>query len=287
MRCPALLLTAWLSAGCCTAGPGLTEPLPRSAFDEKVAELSEAYRFRVVAVPPFVVVGGGPEHEVNAFADEVIGWAVRGLQRELFDRHPRRIVEIWALRTAGSYSSWAGEAIGGTPSSPYGVYSPCAGAIIVNRGLGDGTVVHEMVHVFVDVDFPSAPTWLNEGLGSLYEQPAERDGHIVGLVNWRLPGLQRRLREGTAPSLSDVMTTSRFSFYGENAGIHYAIARYLFFYLQERGALRRYYRAFRDGDADGVATLEHVLGEPIERIEARWRRFVLTLSLPARTPTPT
>lgn len=266
-----------LLCGCCTAGPGRTTPLTAAEVEEEATRLRGRYRFTVVAAPPFVVIGGGPASEVRTFADEVIGWATRRLTHQLFDRHPSRVVEIWALRTGGSYLAWSGEAIGGTPRSPYGVYDPCAGAILVNRSLGDGTLVHEMVHVFVDADFPSAPTWLDEGLGSLFEQPAERDGRIVGLVNWRLPGLQRRLRSGTAPSLREVMSTTRASFYGDDVATHYAVARYLLFYLQEKGALPRFYRSLRDDGDDGPTTLARILGEPLERIEPRWRRFVSSL----------
>jgi hypothetical protein len=273
-------LVLWLSllsvAGCCTAGPGRTVPLPNTAFDDKVRQLREDYRFTVVAVPPFVVIGGGPAAEVRAFSREVVAWGARLLMRELFDRYPSRIVEIWALRTSSSYLAWAGEAIGRTPSSAYGVYVPCAGAIVVNRGLGDGTLVHEMVHVLVEVDFPNAPTWLNEGLGSLYEEPGERHGRIVGRLNWRLPALQHALARRRAPSLRDVMTMSRASFYGDGSALHYAVARYLLYHLQQRGELRSYYRGCRDG-GDPIATLERVVGEPLERYEQRWRRFVLSL----------
>jgi hypothetical protein len=178
------------------------------------------------------------------------------------------------MRSHQSYVAWAGEAVGSVPDTPYGVYRPCSGAILVNRALGDGTLVHEIVHVLVESDFPGAPAWLDEGLGSLYEQPAERNGGIVGLVNWRLPGLQRALRAGVV-SLEDVMTTTRLGFYADS-GINYAVARYLMFYLQEKRLLRKFYRAFRDGDDDGIATLERFVG-PLADFEPRWRRFVLAL----------
>ena len=57
----------------------------------------------------------------------------------------------------------------------------------MNIATGGGTLVHELVHPYVEADFPGAPPWLNEGLGSLFEQSDERDGYIVGLTNWRLP----------------------------------------------------------------------------------------------------
>jgi hypothetical protein len=270
---------AFIASGCCTAGPGRPTPLPNEVLEERVAELSAEHRFAIVASSPFVVVGGGRPSEVRAYVREVIGWATKKLYEQLFDLHPSRVVEIWALRTPSSYAAWSGEAIGGKPSSPYGVYAPCSGAIVVNRGFGDGTLIHEMVHVFVEVDFPGAPTWLNEGLGSLFEQSGQRDGRIVGLVNWRLPGLQRRLRAGTAPSLRELFDTSWLSFYGDESGLHYAMARYLLFDLQERGELERFYRKLRDG-GDDAEVLKRIVGQSLEQFERGWRKRVLALRYP-------
>jgi len=41
----------------------------------------------------------------------------------------------------------------------------------------------------MEANFPACPPWLNEGMGSLYEQCGDADGHIHGFTNWRLPGL--------------------------------------------------------------------------------------------------
>jgi len=41
----------------------------------------------------------------------------------------------------------------------------------------------------------------NEGLASLYEQSAERDGRIIGQTNWRLRGLQSAIRKGMSRRL--------------------------------------------------------------------------------------
>ena len=83
---------------------------------------------------------------------------------------------------------------GNEPGTPYGFYSAKHNGLFMNIATGGGTLVHEIVHPYVEADFPNAPPWLNEGLGSLFEQSADRDGHIVGLTNWRLAGLQRAIR---------------------------------------------------------------------------------------------
>jgi hypothetical protein len=59
----------------------------------------------------------------------------------------------------------------------------------MNIQTGGGTLVHEIVLPFMEANFPQCPPWFNEGLGSLYEASSERDGEIIGLLNWRLKGL--------------------------------------------------------------------------------------------------
>jgi len=184
-----------------------------------------------------------------------------------------------------SYERNVRELFGDSPESPYGYYEPCDHALVINLAMGDGTLVHELVHPLMEADFPEAPTWLNEGLASLYEQPAELDGRIVGLPNWRLPRLQDAIKHGWAPSLKETMGASRRRFYGTRRRSHYyAVARYLCFYLQHRGLLEHYYRTLRlahGDDPDGVETLGQLLGQPSwSQLEQQWAHFVLGLQYP-------
>ena len=129
--------------------------------------------------------------------------------------------------------------------------------------------------------FPACPAWFNEGLGSLYEQSAERDGRIVGLTNWRLAGLQRAISAGRLGSIEALCKTTTREFYDEDPGTHYAQARYLLYYLQEEGKLPGYYRAFVDAqtrDPSGYATLVATLGErDMGAFQRRWERWVMDL----------
>jgi len=131
--------------------------------------------------------------------------------------------------------------------------------------------VHEIVHPFVEANFPACPAWFNEGLGSLYEQSAERNGRIVGLTNWRLRGLQEAVRKDQLPSFRELCTTTTSEFYYEDKGTNYAQARYLCYYLQEAGLLEKYYHAFRAAhqkDPSGYETLKAVLQRDEEGMKA-------------------
>ena len=50
------------------------------------------------------------------------------------------------------------------PNTPYGYYSPEANALIMNMGPGAGTLSHELVHPYMEANFPEGPSWFNEGL---------------------------------------------------------------------------------------------------------------------------
>ena len=113
---------------------------------------------------------------------------------------------------------------------------------------GLGTLSHELVHPYMEANFPDVPSWFNEGLASLYEQPSERKGHIVGLPNWRLPNLPRDSRE-EIPALQALLSTTRDGFY-EASYDSYAYARYLVYYSQEQGKLHEFYKTFLEDKKD-------------------------------------
>jgi hypothetical protein len=77
------------------------------------------------------------------------------------------------------------------------------------------------------------------------------------------------------------MTESEF--YGDNVGVNYAQARYLCYYLQEKGLLVKFYKDFvanQKSDPTGYKTLQNVLGESdMTAFQKAWEKFVLKLSL--------
>jgi len=253
--------------------------------------------FTVVVEPPFVVIGDEEPAMVRLRARETVRWAVQRLKALYFEKDPGKILDIWLFKDDASYERHAHEIFGDDPTTPFGYFSQTHGALIMNIRTGGGTLVHELVHPFMAANFPECPAWFNEGLGSLYEQSAERpstgsgpraesrgDGQIVGLTNWRLKGLQETIQAGKAPSFKALTATSDYQFYNEDKGTHYAQARYLCYWLQEKGLLAKFYREFRAGakdDPTGYETLKRVLGEEdMDAFKKRWEAFVLGLRFP-------
>ena len=149
----------------------------------------------------------------------------------------------------------------------------------------DGRCVSRAPGPLQSAGFPGCPTWFNEGLASLYEQPDERDGHIRGKTNWRLGALKAAIGKGRSPSLHAVVASTRDEFYDEQrSGAYYAAARYLLYYLQERGRLRDNYRGFlasREKDPTGESTLLRLLGErDMGELQRKWEGQVMKLTFP-------
>jgi hypothetical protein len=233
-----------------------------------------------------VVIGDGGHAAVKTSATRTVRWAVERLKKDYFKKDPLEILDIWLFKDKASYRKYTYEIFGDRPDTPYGYYSSDAKALIMNIATGGGTLVHEIVHPFVESNFPECPAWFNEGLGSLYEQSSSRDGHIIGLTNWRLAGLQEALKKGTVPTFKALTSTTTNEFYADDRGTNYAQARYLLYYLQERGLLVRYYHQFfanQAKDPTGYETLKKVLGltqRDMPAFEREWATYVLALRFP-------
>lgn len=269
-----------------TAPPRTAGRFTPAAYAQHVMALRERMPqgFSLVVAPPFVVVGDQRAEVVRGHAENTVEWAVAKLKQDFFDADPKEILDVWLFGGKKSYDTHTRAIFHDKPNTPYGYYSSAHKALIMNINTGGGTLVHEIVHPFVEADFPDAPAWLNEGLGSLFEQCGERDGHIVGFPNWRLPGLQEAIGRHVVPSFKELTSTTTKQFYDEDPGTNYAQARYLSYYLQEQGLLVRFYKEFRANhaaDPTGFATLQKVLGErDMDAFKARWEQWVMRLSFP-------
>lgn len=264
-------------------GPGAKperEPPPtRADVSQHVQELKKTLPrgFTLAWEKPFLVVGNEEPAKVRARAKDVVGWATALLLKDFFAEAPGRIEEAWLFGDARSYEKASRELFKVEPDTPYGYYLSGRRAMVMNIKPGYGTLTHEMVHPFFHQAWPAGPAWLNEGLGSLFERPAERDGHLVGKVNWRLPGLLAALRAGRAPSFRALVHFDADTFYEDPVGAHYAAARYLCYWLQEKGLLVQFVRraqALKDQDPTGWRALTEVLGKDPDAFRPEWERFV-------------
>ena len=276
---PVLLLA--LAIPSCT----LPRQMPRNEAEvEKVmaeirAELGEDIRVARVR-DIFFLASDGPEHSfrkccrtVERICDTLTG--------TYFTERPTQPIRVYLFSSKQGYERYCNKTYGRPPSTPFGFYMPHERKMVMNIATGRGTLAHELVHPLLTADLPDVAAWFNEGFASLYEQSGNRDGKLVGLLNWRHRGLTLAFRAGRDVPFRKLMQMSPKAFYdGNTRGINYATARYLCLYLQDHDLLPRYYRALKEGieaDPTGIDALEKVLDRSLEEFEPDWIEWVLSL----------
>jgi len=278
-----------VSAATAVASPSSPRTFSDADFTQHVKDLRVRIRsklgsddFSIVIERPFVVVGDESEAVVRQHATDTVKWAVDHFKKDFFPKDPNEILEVWLFKDDASYRKNARLIFGDNPSTPYGYYSRAHKALIMNISTGGGTLVHELVHPLMEANFPACPAWFNEGMGSLFEQCGTKNGHIHGYTNWRLPGLQRAIREKRTISFETLMSMDAQTFYNDDRGENYAQARYLCYYLQEKGLLQKFYQEFvskQSEDPSGFKSLKKILGETdMDSFQIRWEQYVLTLT---------
>lgn len=266
-------------------------PTGEAEFQKRVTSLKTKLKgrgFTVLVQVPFVVISDEPETAVKRRSEGTVKWAVDELKKLYFTKDPANILEIWLFKDDASYRKHAKEFFNDEPDTPYGYYSPSSKALIMNISTGGGTLVHEIVHPFMEANFPDVPAWFNEGMGSLYEQSGEQNGRIHGFTNWRLPALRQAITLKKIGTLKDMMSTTDTEFYDDDAAtLNYAQARYLCYYLQQKGVLVKFFKEFlanRVKDPTGYQTLQTVLGETdMNAFQKKWEAFVLKLRVGTET----
>ncbi|MGD0654260.1 MAG: hypothetical protein ABSA16_07955 [Thermoguttaceae bacterium] len=283
----AIILIAFAAGIAHSATPDKNSSFTDADYAAHVKELRKKAaddQFTVIVTPPFIVIGDEAPAAVKRRADATVAWAVKKLKDAYFDKDPNEILDIWLFKDKDSYQRNAQRLFDKKPDKPFGYYSGRDHALVMNIATGGGTLVHEIVHPFMAANFPDCPSWLNEGLGSLYEQCGEENGQIHGYTNWRLPGLQEAIRAKKVPSFKALCSTGTNDFYEKDRGTNYAQARYLCYYLQQHDLLKKFYHQFhknRREDPTGYNTLKSVLArDDMDAFQQDWEQFVLKLRFP-------
>lgn len=231
------------------------------------------------------LLAGGPSMSRHFFRRSVslTRRATDAYLNNRFGKKPARAVSVYLFGNKRAYNRFCRTHHNGC-GTPYGVYYYKHRRIVMNASPGLGTLTHELVHPIVETDFPDAPSWLNEGIASLFEYPhIPRKGEIHGLTNWRLPILRRALRSKQGrklASLTHLFAVSDGKFRGRDEGLYYSMSRYLCQWLDSKNLLWKFYQRWRDTyprDRTGTRAFERVVGMSPARANRDWVRWVKRL----------
>jgi hypothetical protein len=253
-----------------------------SAVEKEAKKLLEELGegFRVGIEGPFIVLGNIPEEKFR----EIMRYTIRAcsdrMYKQYFDKKPQYTLKVYLFGDDQSYRQTAKRLWNDTNLSPFGYFKPSAKSLVMNIATGTGTLVHEMFHALVEPDFPDIPTWLNEGIASLYECCRVRDDGLEGMMNWRFPRLKEAVDDDELVPLKKLVATTTREFYGTGSDLHYSEARYFCMYMQEKGLLEKLYKKFRDNyddDPTGKKFVEELFGKKLDEVEEDWVEWTKTL----------
>jgi len=236
--------------------------------------LGEEYLIETMEDYKLVVVSNVSKASLESLKRSLTAFA-NAHWKDLFKHKPSYYITILIPKSMDDYVKKFGGQSGAA-----GFYNPNTRTLTVNLSTGTGTMIHEFTHALHYADMVALkqthPQWIVEGFGSLYEQCSIKDGSGYGLLNWRLPGLQSALNTAKYIKWRDLMEKSSAMF-RQNAALSYAEARYIFYYLQEKNLLRKFYQEYTQNykdDPTGIKVIESLLGKPLEEIEKEWIPWV-------------
>jgi len=251
---------------------------------EAKRELSE-HALVTVESDVFVVAGASGWSQAALQASvKLTRDALAGFFNGRFGRRPGRAISVYLFPSDAPYQGFCKQKWGEGCISVFGFYRPDERKIIMNAGLGLGTLTHELVHPILENDFPAAPTWIDEGIASLFEAPVmPRPGEIHGAKNWRLPRLRAAFASPTESGIArlDVLFgMSNASFRGDNEKLNYALARYVCQWLDGRGELWPFFQRWRDhadSDPTGAQSFRAATGMTPSEANDAWTKWAKTI----------
>lgn len=257
----------------------------RRGLSRGLANLRKTFptdKFALLKYLPFLVVTDEDPSEVMARLKSTVPWAIQKLRNTYSWKEPKRTIGIWLFADRAHYDACEKLFWGGERQRVGGRFLQRSNSILADISLGNGVLVHETVHAFIHTNFPRCPPWFNEGLASLYNRCCEVDGEMRGCPDASAAALQSAILSGRTVPFKRLCSLSYNQFHGARETTNYAQSRYLCYYLQERGLLKQYYRAFRANhrkDPTGYNTLIRLVGHATEQhFEQDWETMVLAIT---------
>lgn len=147
-------------------------------------------------------------------------------------------------------------------------------------------LMHEFTHALHHADQRARgqrhPTWISEGLATLFESAELDDRTLTVRPNHRAFVIRELVAGRKCIPWAEFFRMGRGAFMDQPRTC-YAQARHILLYLHEAGLLRTWYETYAaryDRDPTGTTAMEMVLGKPLADAEADWKKWVLHLATP-------
>ena len=196
--------------------------------------------------PTRFVLRGNVTETRGAEMERIARAVVADVARRFVGAQPRdelAPVDVCLFESEADYERFGD--IAGYGGSLMGYYLGRERLVVANLDRSVGNLRHELVHPLIGDHFDDIPSWVDEGLGSLYGTAKLTDDGVVFLVNYRLRDVRKAIARGDLPTLDDMALSGDRDMYGRDGMTYYGTARYLLLYLDAAGTLDDFYRDLR------------------------------------------
>ena len=229
--------------------------------------------FAVRQVGLFVVADDLDAAKREAY-EKLITQLQSALYAKLFQKRPGDVLKLVLFRDNASLRRSAKKlAVKSMVMPGGGFFMPYERTLCVDTAMGEWVTKHEVTHALMHADFgrEKVTPWIDEGIAMLVESCVLADDDMTFRLDWRLRMTSSAARAKKLPALGDVLRMD-FRTYNspQNRMLCDAVSRSLLMYLDERGQLVTFYKAYRKGyarDKTGIRYLEEVLQKKIDAIE--------------------
>jgi tetratricopeptide (TPR) repeat protein len=236
---------------------------------------------------PYWIVSDADPAKRDPFAD-LVRKMTAGLSRDLFKVKPEYTVLVFVASSMEAFTKAFGPAWG-TP----GTFGSLQAAVSVEAGGPDCVAqlsreyCRALHHLDMEAARQSHPYWVFEGLSRMYEDVRfdETTGEALGAFDVKLnAAFQDLLQKQPERCLAwkDLMDAATAVYGDRKTQMVAAVSvKYLFLFLQEKGALEIFYKALRKRlkeDPAGIKALEEAMGgKKAADLETEWKEWILGL----------
>jgi len=241
---------------------------------------------RVIPVAgTFLLADGDDAAPLDAAVDlatRLVGAAYSGA----FAHRPEKSVTVWIYGSGPFFKQGVNDHtrwfwIHPNQDPGFGLFDEHTRAIVVRTDTGGvQTLNHELLHVLADSDYPTAPTWLAEGMASLGEVTVlakSPDGTHDVLrfgAHFRLQTLRDAIVKHDPATMDALRVDSMFTWRTPTKfhdpgleSLHYAVSREVLRFALQKGKLWDFWHAARDhADEDPTAekAFTRIMGKPAD-----------------------